>query len=261
MSLKLNLEGKIGIVTGGAQGLGRALALGLAKAGADVVIADSDGQKVKEVWADIKDIGRRTLAIQVDVKKSSMVQKMVDKTIAEFGKIDILCNTTEVGERKSILELTEEEWRTGIDTYLASYHLCASTVAKYMVREKYGKIINVISMFGAPGAFAGLSIYGTSMAGGIMLTKVQATEWAQYNINVNAIAPGWLYTPASSSFFADKDFESKVKSRVPLKRIGQPGEIAPLVVFLASDASNFMTGAIVYVDGGMTALSSGALIL
>jgi len=261
MGLQLNLDERVAVITGGGQGLCRAFALGLAEAGADIVVSDFDEQKIKEVSDAVKDTGRRAVPVKVDVKKPDSVQSMTDKAISELGRIDILFNITEPGQKKLILDMGEDEWRDGIDAYLASYLLCSNSVARHMASKNYGKVINVISMFGTPGAIPGFSLYGASMAGVVMLTKMQAVEWAQYNIRVNAIAFGWVYTPESDSILKYNRFEQKIRQHIPLQKIAQPEEIARVGVFLASDASDYMTGAVVVVDGGMTALSPGAIIM
>jgi NAD(P)-dependent dehydrogenase (short-subunit alcohol dehydrogenase family) len=249
----LSLEGKVAIVTGGSRGIGRAIALTFAGAGADVVVCsrDLDG-KLGTVAEEIKGLGRRSLAVPTDVMQKAALDNLVQKTMAEFGAIDILVNNAGTSVRKSVLEHTDEDWNKVIDTNLTSYFLCSRAVAKIMTQRKKGNIIGIASVRGIQGA-SGRIGYNVSKAGVIMLTRVLALEFASDNIRVNAIAPGWIKTEMTAPLMNDPKACKEIDATIPMGRWAEPDEMANVALFLASDMSSYVTGHTLVADGGITA--------
>ena len=249
----LSLEGKVAIVTGASRGIGKAIALTFAGAGADVVVCsrDLDG-KLGTVAEEIKGLGRRSLAVPTDVMQKAALDNLVQKTMAEFGAIDILVNNAGTAVRKSVLEHTEEDWDKVIDTNLTSYFLCSRAVAKIMTEQKRGNIISIASVRGIRGA-PGRIGYNVSKAGVIMLTRVLALEFASDNIRVNAIAPGWIKTEMTAPLMNDPEARKEIDATIPIGRWAEPDEMANVALFLASDMSSYVTGHTLVADGGITA--------
>jgi len=253
MSLsKMDLTGKVALVTGGSRGLGRGMALALAEAGADVAVAARSVSGLEETAEEIRRRGRRSLVLPTDVSKVAQVNKMVEDTLDEFGGIDILVNNAGTIVRKPSLELTEEEWDKVVDTILKASFFCAQAAAKTMIKQKKGKIINIGSLTSKRG-IPGIIPYVASRGGILQLTKGLAVEWAPYNINVNAIGPGYFKTQQTAPLFANKEWVKKTVARIPLGRTGIPEDLAGAVVFLASEASDYITGQMIFVDGGWLA--------
>ena len=257
---KYSLEGKVAVVTGAKRGIGAEIALTFARAGADVVVGTrvvEDGQ-LAVVAKEIEKLGRRALAVQVDISRKADVDNMVEKAIGAFGHIDILVNNAAIAFWRPMLEVTEEDWDNVVDIDLKGYFLCSQAVAKKMVeRGKGGDIINVASVAGVRlGEYmrkveTQLGVYAVAKAGVLMLNKALAQEWAPYNIRVNAISPTRVLTPMSLAW--DNPEEAKRSSAyIPLGRIAQPGDVAGAALFLASDASSYITGDNIMVDGGQT---------
>ncbi|MBW1997110.1 MAG: glucose 1-dehydrogenase [Deltaproteobacteria bacterium] len=246
---QFKLEGKVALVTGSGRGLGRAMAKALAEAGADVVVTARSQKEIGETAGLIRDLGRRGLAIPCDVRDKASIDNLVGEALGEFGRIDILVNNAGCAIIKSLLDLSEEEWHATIDTNLTSMFLCCKAVGPVMIRQGGGRIINVTSVLGARGR-TGSVVYACSKGGVIQLTRTLAIEWAPYNIRVNAIGPGAFYTKPMKTVLDDPELGEIRRKKIPLKREGQPEELGPLVVYLASPASDYMTGEIVYVDGG-----------
>lgn len=249
------LDKRKAIVTGGASGLGEGMAVALAEAGADVVIADINLKGAQRVADKIKKICRNSLAVEVDVTGVQSVKQMTEKALAEFGRIDILVTSAGIGEGPILPEnLDEEEWEKIIDVNLKGIFLCNREVGKVMIKQRKGKIINIASMSGTivNKGQAGLAAYCPSKAGVISLTRVLAVRWAGHNINVNSISPGYMRTPQSQAMLDDPERYKFVIDLVPMKRIGIPQDLAGAVVFLSSDASDFITGHDLIVDGGGT---------
>ncbi len=246
-----SLKGKVVIVTGGKRGIGRAIALGLAEAGADVASCSrtiEDGQ-LQSLAEEIQRLGRRSLAIQADVTRKTDVDKMVQEVVKEFGKIDILVNNAGIMIRKPLLELSEEEWDATLDTNLKGYFLCSQAVGRIMVAQKQGNIINIASEQ-AIRAFGGRGAYPMSKAAVLMLTKVLARELAGYNIRINGIAPGTVRTEMSRPLWSDPAALKRLETIIPLGRLAEPDNMVGAAIFLASDASSYMTGHTIMVDGG-----------
>ena len=249
------LQDKVAIITGARRGMGRTHAITLAKAGAKVVISDISLEDCQKVVEEIKRAGGEAIALKCDVTKKEEVEEMVKKTIEQFGKIDILVNNAGILQFKPFLELTEKDWDKTLDINLKGYFLCAQAVAKEMVKQKSGVIINIASVaMGQLGVgFPNLIHYSASKGGIAAMTESLAVELAPYNIRVNAIAPGVIDTPMVEQTKQDSKAMEATLARVPLQRMGKPEEVANLVLFLASDASSYMTGSIVVIDGGWLA--------
>lgn len=248
----LDLSGKVAIVTGGSQGIGLGIAQAMAEAGADIVVVNRRADKGKEAVRQIANRGVRALTIPTDISVREEVEAMVEKVMAEFGRIDILVNNAGTIVRKSALDMTEEEWEKVLAVNLKGAWLCARAVGARMIEAGKGKVINTSSVLATKG-MEGRAAYCSSKAGLSQLTKVLALEWARHHINVNAIAPGWIRTEMNAALLdSDPARYQEILESIPLKRIGAPADIAGLAVFLASDASNYLTGQTIYVDGGLT---------
>ena len=249
---QFSLDGKVGIVTGASRGLGKGIALGFAEAGADVVVVSRNLSDVELVKEQIEKIGRRGLALEVDVSKAKDIGLMVDKCIEKFGKVDILVNNAGIGARSALVDVKEEDFDRIMNINLKGAFFCAQRVAKEMIKRGGGRIINIASV-GGEIAFPERGIYRSLKAALIHLTKTMALEWVQHGINVNAIGPGYFSTPATQYMkeTRKKEYEYTV-NRIPMKRWGDPEkEIGGVAVFLASDASTYLTGQTIFVDGGL----------
>lgn len=244
----LKMEGKTVIVTGGGTGLGKAMALALARAGANVVVAARRLQPIQETAGEVRALGRRALPAQTDVTDTEQVGSMVEHAKEEFGRIDVLINNAGIVREhrpKPIWEITDEEWRVGIDVNLSSAFYCARAVARDMVERGSGKIINVASGLGFRGGRDNY-MYGAAKGGIINLTRVIATSLSRYGVIATCIVPGFVTT-------RDPDPDSPRAPRapfIPMGRTGVPEEIGPLAVYLASDASNYTNGDFFVLDGG-----------
>jgi len=245
----LDLEGMTAIVTGGGTGLGRAMALALAEAGASIVLAARRRQPLEETAAEIEKLGAKTLVVPTDVTRSEQVNAMVSLAIQEMGKVDILVNNAGVVReevRKPLWEITDEEWRRGIDTNLTGTFYCCRAVGRHMVDRNYGRIVNISSGFGIRGLRDNF-MYCAAKAGVILLTKSLALTWGGYNIRVNCVAPGLFRT------FRPREFYDARAPLIPMGRVGLPEEIGPLVVFLSSPACDYINGEVFCADGGALA--------
>lgn len=245
----MKLEGKVGIVTGASRGLGRAVALALAKEGCSVVVNYLLSEALaQEVIRQIEALPGKAIAIRADVSKAGQVRELVRKTTEEFGRIDILVNNAGILKGASLLALTEEIWDEVLDVNLKGTFLCCKAVAEVMVRQGSGKIINISSVAGLL-AVPGYPHYAASKAGILGLTRSIAEDLGPFNIQVNAIAPGWIDTDLNASVKGTPD-EQKICEQTPLRRWGTPEEVAELVLFLATDAG-FITGQTIVIDGGL----------
>jgi len=246
------LQGKVALVTGSRRGIGRAIALAFARAGADVAVCDSvinDG-KLDGVAGEIRGFGSRALAIQTDISQQAEIERMLELISEQFGKVDILVNCAGVWiPGQTLLECAEENWDKVIDTNLKGTYLCCQSAGKIMVKQMSGSIINLSSQVGLnPGV--GIGAYSVSKAGIIMLTRQLALELARYHIRVNALAPGVVKTDFNADLWKDPKKEKQIAKSIPLARLAEPEDIADAAVFLASDASRYITGEILRVDGG-----------
>jgi len=247
-----NLDGKVAVVTGGAGGIGQALALGLADAGADVVVASRDLKKLEKVADQIRAKGKKSLAISTDVTDEKSVANMVENTVKKFGHIDILVNGAGLAIRKPADTFPVEEWQRVMDVNTRGTFLCCQAVWKVMLKQKSGKIINISSVRGRYGLPAGYAAYCASKGAVDTLTRTLACEWAKSNILVNAIAPTVIETELTRELLADVEYAKTMKARIPMGRWGLTDDLIGPCVFFASDASNFVTGQILYIDGGVT---------
>jgi NAD(P)-dependent dehydrogenase (short-subunit alcohol dehydrogenase family) len=250
-----DLKGKVAIITGARRGMGRSHALTLARAGAKVVVADISFEDCQKVVDEIKKNRGEAIAIKCDVTKKEEVDKMVKAAIDKWGKVDILVNNAGICQFKPFLELTEEEWDRTLDINLKGYFLCAQAAAKEMVKRKSGVIVNIASVaMGQLGmGFQNLAHYCASKGGIVAMTETLALELAPYNIRVNAISPGMIETPMIDPIKSDPKAMEATLAQVPMHRAGKPEEVSDLVLFLASDASSYMTGSTVVIDGGWLA--------
>jgi NAD(P)-dependent dehydrogenase (short-subunit alcohol dehydrogenase family) len=249
---EFDLSGKVAIVTGAGRGMGYHIALVLAKYGADVVVSSRTVSELERVGEEIEKLGRKVLIQQLDVTKIPEIHAMVGQSLKAFGHIDILVNNAGINITQWAVDVTEEAWDRVIDTNLKALFFCAQAVGKVMIQQKKGTIINISSQTGTI-AIPQRAVYCSSKGGVNQLTKVLAIEWAQYNINVNAIAPTFIETPFSKPMFEKEGFREYVLGNIPLGRVGQPEDVTGAVIYLASEASNLVTGHVLLVDGGWTA--------
>jgi NAD(P)-dependent dehydrogenase (short-subunit alcohol dehydrogenase family) len=249
---KYRLDGKVALVTGGSRGIGRATALGLAEAGADVAVASRKLPDLENVAAEIRKMGRKSLPVAAHVGRMDDISSLVAKVRDEFGRIDILVNNAGTSPAlASSLEVDERLWDSIMNLNLKGLFFLSQAVAKVMKEHGGGRIINVASMDGLKPE-ANIGTYAVSKAGVIMVSRVMALELARYNIRVNTIAPGNVHTRLGDSrFLAMPEYEEEMVKRTPLGRIGQPGDIVGAMIYLASDASSFVTGECVVVAGGI----------
>ena len=248
----LSLEGKVAIVTGGSRGIGRVIALGFAEAGANVVVCSRTLTDLEKVAEEIEALGRRSLAVETNIAVKSEVDNLVEKTLEKFGTIDILVNNAAMNIMRPLTELREDGWDKVMNVGLKGYYLCSQAVAKVMIEKKSGNIIN-ISSGAAVKAAPMLGAYSISKAGVVMLTQLLAADLARYNIRVNAIGPGMVKTGFSQPMWGNPDMLKVMESQIPLGRLAEPEEIMAVALFLASDASSYITGQTIYVDGGSMA--------
>lgn len=247
-----DLTGKVGIVTGGSGGIGRVLAIGLAKHGADVVVTSRTLAKLEPVAAEIQALGRKAKAIPCDVTSDRSVKDMVDRAVKEFSRIDILVNAAGINIRNSAEDIPVEDWQKVMDFNARGTFICCQAVGRVMIKQKSGKIVNLSSVRGRYGAPSGAIAYSPSKGAVDTLTRTLACEWAKYNILVNAVAPTLIETDLTRQALANPEFAKTMKARIPLGRWGFPEDVIGPTVFLAAKASDFVTGQIIYVDGGTT---------
>ena len=245
----LSLDGKVIIITGGGTGLGRAMVRALARAGADLVISARRQAPIEDAADEVKGLGKKALAIATDVSDSAQVDSMVSRALQEFGKVDVLINNagrTAENIYSPIWEITDEEWQAGIDTSLSGAFYCARAVAKHMVDRGSGKIINVASGFGLRGG-RDIYSYTCSKGGMIQLTRSLAMSLGRYGVTANSIVPGFIPTQGTDSM---RDSLPQSGDFIPTGNFGKPEDMGPIAVYLASDASNYMNGEMITLDGG-----------
>ncbi|MBI4153949.1 glucose 1-dehydrogenase [Candidatus Woesearchaeota archaeon] len=247
-----SLKGKVALVTGASQGLGKAMAMGLAKAGAHVVAVSRKIDSVKKTAEELRQFGITAVPMKCDVCNKGQIEKVVRETVKKFGRIDILVNNAGILKMCPAEDMLEKDWDAVIQTNLKGQFLFGQAVGKQMIQQKSGSIINIASIAGQFG-FPLASSYDCSKGGVILLTKALAAEWGKHGIRVNAIAPGVFATAMTDSFMKDPSFLENVRKNVPLARAGKPEELAGAAVYLASEASSYMTGHVLVVDGGWTA--------
>jgi 2-deoxy-D-gluconate 3-dehydrogenase len=248
-----SLDGKVSIVTGGGRGLGYGIALALAGAGSDLVIASRSPNELERASQEIMEgTKRKVLPLPLDLARKGEIERLVETALKEFGGIDVLVNNAATTVRKPFLEVTEKEFNDVVGLNLRAVFFLTQAVVKEMIKQKKGKIINIASL-GSQIGLRNISAYTATKGGITSLTKTLALELAPYNINVNAIAPGYYRTQLTDALFRDEEGYRWVLSRIPLGRPGVPEDLAGAAIFLASPASNYVTGQILFVDGGWIA--------
>jgi NAD(P)-dependent dehydrogenase (short-subunit alcohol dehydrogenase family) len=247
------LQGKVALVTGAGRNLGKAIALSLSEAGAAVAITSRSLPEIEKTAGEIRKQGRKALAVPMDVTDFSQVQAAVQRVIAEFGRIDILVNNAATRSHKPLIETSEQEWRSVIDTNLTGAFFCCKAVGPHMIRQGGGRVINISSRAGIRGR-ADVAAYCASKGGLNQLTQALALEWAPYNILVNAVAPGIINTDrAYKGATAIPTIPKERVAEIPLKRAAELADIVPLVLYLATGASSYTTGQVMVIDGGCSA--------
>ena len=244
----MKLKGKVALVTGAAQGIGKAIALLLARNGADIVVSDINLEKAEETAKEIRAIGPKAMAVKVDVANWSDVERMVTGILEKLAKIDILVNNAGITRDKLILRMTEEDWDAVLGVNLKGTFNCTKAVVRHMAKQRSGKIVNIASVVGEMGN-AGQANYSASKAGVIGLTKTIAREYAQRGINVNAIAPGYIETPMTEAL--PEKAKEELRKLIPMERLGKPEDVAEAVLFLVSEESSYITGQVLNVNGGI----------
>ncbi len=244
----MELLGKVALVTGAAQGIGKAIALLLAAKGADVVVSDINFEKAQETAKEIEEKGRRSIALKVNVADPEEVERMVETIMERFSRIDILVNNAGITRDRLLLRMSEEDWDAVLDVNLKGVFNCTKSVVKHMSKQRSGKIVNIASVVGLMGN-AGQANYAASKAGVIGFTKTVAREFAQRGININAIAPGYIQTPMTEVL--PEKVKEELMRLIPMGRLGQPEDVAQAVLFLVSEASNYVTGQVLNVNGGI----------
>jgi len=249
--MDFSLQNKIALVTGASRGIGQAVAVGMAKAGADVALVSRKLPDLEKVAEEIKKTGRKALAVPAHVGKTDEINNLITKVLAEFGRIDILVNNAATNPNMAqAIDIDERAWDTVMNLNLKGLFFLSQAVAKAMRGKGGGKIINVASIAGITPDI--LPLYSISKAGVIMATKVMAQQWAPFNIRVNAIAPGLTKTRFSEALWSNPDILRMAMSRTPLGRPAEPEEMVGAIIYLASDASSYVTGQVIAVDGGST---------
>lgn len=243
-----SLSGRVAIVTGGAQGIGRAIAEVLAKHGADVAVADLDPGRAQDAVAAVQQLGRRAMAVKVNVADSGEAKSMADQVLKEWGRIDILVNNAGITRDGLLLRMREEDWNLVLQVNLTGTFNCTKAVLQPMTKQRYGRIVNIASIVGVMGN-AGQANYAASKGAVIGFTKTVAREYASRNVTVNAVAPGFIDTAMTQGL--SQEVKDTLYKQIPLGRLGQPADVAEAVRFLASDEASYITGQVLHVNGGM----------
>jgi len=249
-----DLTGKVAIVTGGGGGLGRPISVALAERGADVLVDDFNADHLAATVKEIEALGRRCVAVTADLTSADAMKEMADKAVQEFGKVDILVNVAGTNARFDAEAMPPEEFERVLRINVLGMFLACQAVGRVMIAQGHGVIVNMSSVRGRVAPGMGGSAYATSKGGVDQLTRTLAAEWAKHGIRVNAIAPALIMTDMTREFLSKPEVYSKMTAEIPMHRLGEPHELVGPVVLLASDESSFMTGQIVYVDGGLSAV-------
>lgn len=250
-----DLSGRVAFVTGTSRGLGQQFARALARSGADLILSSRKREDLRPFEEEIEQLGRRAFSVALDVRDYDSIQAAVSAAEGEYGRIDILVNNAGMNIRKPALEVTWDDWNRILETNLRGTFFVAQAVARGMVRCGYGRIINIGSVTSVAG-YAGLGPYGASRGGVRQLTMSLADDWGPYGVTVNCLAPGWFRTEQNKVMYEDKEWVAYLSDRIPMKRPGQAGDLDSAVVFLAAEASGYITGQTLLVDGG---ISTGAV--
>jgi gluconate 5-dehydrogenase len=249
-----DLSGQVAIVTGTSRGLGQYFAKALARAGADLVLTSRRRESLTSFEAEIRALGRRAVSLELDVRDQESIERMAAEAEAAFGQIHILVNNAGCNIRKPALDVTWEDWNTILDTNLRGTFFVAQAVGRRMIAKGYGRIVNIGSVTSVAG-YAGLAPYGASRGGVRQLTMSLADDWGRHGVTVNCLAPGWFRTEQNKALYENQEWLEYLVDRIPVKRPGQPHDLDGAVVFLASEASRYVTGQTLLVDGG---ISTGA---
>ena len=248
---EFDLTGKVALVTGASRGLGKGFASALARAGADVVVTSRNPDDLSETVAEVEALGRKAWAVALDVRDQESIQQAVAQAWALAGQIDILVNNAGCNVRKPALEVTWEDWNLVLETNLRGVFFVAQECAKKMIERQSGRIINIGSVTCVNG-YAGLAPYGASRGGTKQMTMSLADDWGPHGITVNCLAPGWFKTAQNAVMYEDEGWVEYLTDRIPLRRPGAPGDLDGALVFLASEASRYVTGQTILVDGGIS---------
>ncbi len=247
-----DLSGRVAVVIGGTSGIGRAIAHGLAEAGADVVPTSRRAQQVAESAREIQAMGRRSLEVVSDVSVRTSLERLLEKCIGEFGKVDILINSAGKTKRTATIDVSDDEWNDILNTNVNGTLRACQVFGRHMLERNYGRIVNIASLSSFVALYE-VAAYAASKAAVAMLTKSLAVEWAPHGVNVNAIAPGVFRTALNQKLLDETERGREFLMRTPMKRFGKVEELAGAAVFLASDAASFVTGEVLVVDGGFLA--------
>ncbi len=254
-----DLSGRVAIVTGTSRGLGQYMARALAKAGADLVLTSRTRESLLAFEAEIKGLGRRAVSVGLDVRNLESIERMAAEAEKAFGRLDILVNNAGCNVRKPALDVTWDDWNLILDTNLRGSFFVAQAVARRMIARGYGRIINIGSVTSVAG-YAGLGPYGASRGGIRQLTMSLADDWGRHGVTVNCLAPGWFRTEQNKVLYENKEWVEYLCDRIPVKRPGRPEDLDSAVVFLAAEASRYVTGQTLLVDGGISTGATRALV-
>ncbi|HXN52625.1 MAG TPA: glucose 1-dehydrogenase [Candidatus Acidoferrum sp.] len=254
-----DLSGRVAIVTGTSRGLGQYMARALAKAGADLVLTSRTRESLRAFEAEIKGLGRRAVSLELDVRNLESIERMTAEAEKAFGHLDVLVNNAGCNVRKPALDVTWDDWNLILDTNLRGSFFLAQAVARRMIARAYGRIINIGSVTSVAG-YAGLGPYGASRGGIRQLTMSLADDWGKHGVTVNCLAPGWFRTEQNKVLYENKEWVEYLCDRIPVKRPGRPEDLDAAVVFLAAEASRYVTGQTLLVDGGISTGAMRALV-
>jgi len=243
-----DLSGKIALVTGGSKGLGRTIASALARAGADLAVVSRTQADLDVVADELRALGRRALAVRADITSENSVRAMVEQVVQQFGQVDVLVNNAGVGDTVSVVDMDARHWDHVMSVNLRGPMLCCKHIGPHMIARRAGKVINIASVMSTK-VSRQMSAYAASKAGLVQFTRTLALEWIRYNVQVNALCPGYFLTDMNAEFFASERGKQFIAD-LPARRLGESRELEGAAVFLASDATSYITGATLYVDGG-----------
>ena len=259
LSGEFDLNGKLAVVTGASRGLGQFMARALARAGADLIITSRNKTDCADLIKEIQSTGRKAEAFSLQLREESSITDFANTVLSKYKYIDVLVNNAGCNIRKTSLEITWDDWNTILETNLRGMFFLCKAFAPAMIARNYGKIINIGSVTSVFG-YGGIVPYCASRGGVFQLSKALADEWGEYGINVNVLAPGWFQTKQNEELYQNKEWYDYICDRIPMRRPGKPNDLDGTIVFLASDASQYITGQIILIDGGITTGSTKAII-